>query len=100
MYPRAGWHWFISVQTKTSYPMSYILKELESTSEYLYIIWFSFIFLASNLSCQIKLCWICRYDSSKLFTQNVELTDPIISRFDVLCVVKVMFKSIDSSINS
>ncbi|KAM3404195.1 hypothetical protein ACQJBY_007341 [Aegilops geniculata] len=30
-----------------------------------------------------------RYDSSKTFTQNVELTDPIISRFDVLCVVKV-----------
>ncbi|KAF6134041.1 hypothetical protein GIB67_038332 [Kingdonia uniflora] len=29
-----------------------------------------------------------RYDSSKAFTQNVELTDPIISRFDVLCVVK------------
>ncbi|KAL6630518.1 hypothetical protein ACP70R_028591 [Stipagrostis hirtigluma subsp. patula] len=29
-----------------------------------------------------------RYDSSKTFTQNVELTDPIISRFDVLCVVK------------
>lgn len=29
-----------------------------------------------------------RYDSSKLFTQNVELTDPIISRFDILCVVK------------
>ncbi|XP_027329756.1 DNA replication licensing factor MCM2 isoform X1 [Abrus precatorius] len=29
-----------------------------------------------------------RYDSSKIFTQNVELTDPIISRFDILCVVK------------
>ncbi|KAK6139089.1 hypothetical protein DH2020_027169 [Rehmannia glutinosa] len=29
-----------------------------------------------------------RYDSSKTFTQNVELTDPIISRFDILCVVK------------
>uniref|UniRef100_A0A1D1ZG74 DNA replication licensing factor MCM2 n=1 Tax=Anthurium amnicola TaxID=1678845 RepID=A0A1D1ZG74_9ARAE len=29
-----------------------------------------------------------RYDSSKTFSQNVELTDPIISRFDVLCVVK------------
>ncbi|KAJ4826063.1 MCM DNA helicase complex subunit [Turnera subulata] len=29
-----------------------------------------------------------RYDSSKNFTQNVELTDPIISRFDILCVVK------------
>jgi hypothetical protein len=33
--------------------------------------------------------YFCRYDSSKTFTQNVELTDPIISRFDVLCVVKV-----------
>ncbi|KAL7094156.1 hypothetical protein ACP275_11G084200 [Erythranthe tilingii] len=29
-----------------------------------------------------------RYDSSKTFLQNVELTDPIISRFDILCVVK------------
>ncbi|KAA3456140.1 DNA replication licensing factor MCM2-like [Gossypium australe] len=29
-----------------------------------------------------------RYDSSKTFSQNVELTDPIISRFDILCVVK------------
>ncbi|KAJ3671882.1 hypothetical protein LUZ60_007961 [Juncus effusus] len=29
-----------------------------------------------------------RYDSSKPFTHNVELTDPIISRFDILCVVK------------
>ncbi|KAE8668572.1 hypothetical protein F3Y22_tig00112293pilonHSYRG00235 [Hibiscus syriacus] len=28
------------------------------------------------------------YDSSKTFSQNVELTDPIISRFDILCVVK------------
>ncbi|KAI3912275.1 hypothetical protein MKW92_008222 [Papaver armeniacum] len=29
-----------------------------------------------------------RYDSSKTFSHNVELTDPIISRFDVVCVVK------------
>ncbi|KAI4336450.1 hypothetical protein L6164_014975 [Bauhinia variegata] len=29
-----------------------------------------------------------RYDSSKTLSQNVELTDPIISRFDILCVVK------------
>lgn len=29
-----------------------------------------------------------RYDSSKNFSQNVELTDPILSRFDILCVVK------------
>lgn len=29
-----------------------------------------------------------RYDSSKTFSQNVELTDPIVSRFDILCVVK------------
>nr|GMD75733.1 DNA replication licensing factor MCM2 [Ipomoea batatas] len=29
-----------------------------------------------------------RYDSSKTFSQNVELTDPIISRFDIMCVVK------------
>ncbi|GLT46946.1 hypothetical protein SLA2020_206720 [Shorea laevis] len=29
-----------------------------------------------------------RYDSSRTFSQNVELTDPIISRFDILCVVK------------
>eukprot|EP00250_Pteridium_aquilinum_P033332 c5464_g1_i1 orf=283-3030(-) len=29
-----------------------------------------------------------RYDSSKTFSENVELTDPIVSRFDVLCVVR------------
>ncbi|XP_043717807.1 DNA replication licensing factor MCM2-like [Telopea speciosissima] len=29
-----------------------------------------------------------RYDSSKTFSQNVELTDPIVSRFDILCIVK------------
>ncbi|KAK8939207.1 hypothetical protein KSP39_PZI011212 [Platanthera zijinensis] len=29
-----------------------------------------------------------RYDSSKTLSQNVELTDPIISRFDILCIVK------------
>lgn len=38
-----------------------------------------------------------RYDSSKTFSQNVELTDPIISRFDILCVVKVSFKKLDAS---
>ncbi|XP_077248606.1 DNA replication licensing factor MCM2-like [Tasmannia lanceolata] len=29
-----------------------------------------------------------RYDSSKTLSQNMELNDPIISRFDVLCVIK------------
>lgn len=29
-----------------------------------------------------------RYDSSIPFSQNVELTEPILSRFDILCVVK------------
>lgn len=29
-----------------------------------------------------------RYDSSKTFSDNVELTDPILSRFDVLCVIR------------
>ncbi|XP_014218789.1 DNA replication licensing factor Mcm2 [Copidosoma floridanum] len=29
-----------------------------------------------------------RYDPSMTFSQNVELTDPIISRFDILCIVK------------
>lgn len=31
-----------------------------------------------------------RYDSSKTFAENVELTDPILSRFDILLVVKDM----------
>ena len=49
----------------------------------------------TNLS--YECCYIClwyynfRYDSSKSFAQNVELTDPILSRFDILCVVKVFF---------
>ena len=29
-----------------------------------------------------------RYDASKAFSENVELSDPILSRFDVLCVVR------------
>lgn len=29
-----------------------------------------------------------RYDASKTFSENVELTDPILSRFDVLCVIR------------
>lgn len=29
-----------------------------------------------------------RYDASKTFSENVELTDPILSRFDILCVIK------------
>ncbi|KAI6216462.1 DNA replication licensing factor MCM2 [Aphelenchoides fujianensis] len=29
-----------------------------------------------------------RYDASKTFAQNVELTEPILSRFDILCVVR------------
>ncbi|KAL6769494.1 MCM2 [Auxenochlorella protothecoides x Auxenochlorella symbiontica] len=29
-----------------------------------------------------------RYDASKTFSENVELTDPILSRFDILCVIR------------
>ncbi|KAJ8672495.1 hypothetical protein QAD02_003754 [Eretmocerus hayati] len=29
-----------------------------------------------------------RYDASRTFSENVDLTEPIISRFDVLCIVK------------
>ena len=29
-----------------------------------------------------------RYDSSLTFSENVYLTEPILSRFDILCVVK------------
>jgi DNA replication licensing factor MCM2 len=29
-----------------------------------------------------------RYNSTKAFSENVELTDPILSRFDILCVVR------------
>ncbi|KAL6969175.1 DNA helicase [Sarracenia purpurea var. burkii] len=35
-----------------------------------------------------------RYDSSKTLSQNVELTDPIISRFDILCIVKDVVDSV------
>jgi MCM P-loop domain len=40
---------------------------------------------------QTTLLLINRYDSSKTFTENVELTNPITSRFDIPCVVKVRF---------
>lgn len=29
-----------------------------------------------------------RYDPSLTFAENVDLTEPIVSRFDVLCVVR------------
>lgn len=29
-----------------------------------------------------------RYDPSLTFSENVDLTEPIISRFDILCVVR------------
>lgn len=29
-----------------------------------------------------------RYDPSLTFSQNVDLTEPIITRFDILCIVK------------
>lgn len=43
----------------------------------------------TSFSKHISYLLCSRYDSSKTFSQNVELTDPIISRFDILCVVKV-----------
>lgn len=48
----------------------------------------AFLILDHNLSFFFSF-FLVRYDSSKAFSQNVELTDPIVSRFDVLCVVKV-----------
>lgn len=30
----------------------------------------------------------CSYDPSRTFAENVDLTEPILSRFDVLCVVR------------
>lgn len=32
-----------------------------------------------------------RYDISVPFSQNVELTDPILSRFDIMCVVRGIY---------
>lgn len=29
-----------------------------------------------------------RYDASRTFAENVNLSDPILSRFDILCVVR------------
>ena len=29
-----------------------------------------------------------RYDGSKTFAENVDLTDPILQRFDLLCVLQ------------
>ena len=31
-----------------------------------------------------------RYDSSITFSENVDLTEPILSRFDILCVVNTV----------
>lgn len=37
-----------------------------------------------------------RYDQQRSFYENVDLTDPILSRFDILCVVK---DEIDSKVD-
>lgn len=39
---------------------------------------------------QINLWFLAggRYDPSLTFAENVDLTEPIVSRFDVLCVVR------------
>jgi DNA replication licensing factor MCM2 len=39
-----------------------------------------------------------RYNSSLPFSQNVELTEPILSRFDVLCVVKDMVDPVNDEL--
>ena len=36
-----------------------------------------------------------RYDPSLTFSENVDLTEPILSRFDVLCVVRDTVDSVD-----
>ncbi len=38
-----------------------------------------------------------RYDNQLTFSDNVDLTDPILSRFDILCVVK---DEVDSKIDN
>lgn len=39
--------------------------------------------------CKVCLCYLGgRYDPSLTFSENVDLTEPIISRFDILCVVR------------
>ncbi len=44
------------------------------------------VFSASSLCA----CFLSggRYDPSLTFAENVDLTEPIVSRFDVLCVVR------------
>ena len=41
-----------------------------------------------SLVCFATVCVACRYDIQKPFNVNVELTEPILSRFDILCTVK------------
>ncbi|CEF64250.1 DNA replication licensing factor MCM2 [Strongyloides ratti] len=36
-----------------------------------------------------------RYDSSRTFADNVDLTEPILSRFDILCVVRDIHNSVE-----
>lgn len=38
-----------------------------------------------------------RYDPSRTFAENVDLTEPILSRFDVLCVVRDTVSSFANS---
>lgn len=36
-----------------------------------------------------------RYDSSRTFAANVDLTEPILSRFDILCVIRDQADPVD-----
>ncbi|KAL7675605.1 hypothetical protein ACOME3_001872 [Neoechinorhynchus agilis] len=39
-----------------------------------------------------------RYDASRTFAENVDLTEPILSRFDILCVVRDLIDPIEDDI--
>lgn len=46
------------------------------------------VFLAAFIFQLFSLLKGGRYDPSLTFSENVDLTEPIVSRFDVLCVVR------------
>jgi DNA replication licensing factor MCM2 len=48
--------------------------------------------------CFHSIKFLCgRYDSSRTFSSNVDLTEPILSRFDILCVIRDQADPIDDA---
>lgn len=47
-----------------------------------------YVILTACWPSALKGCFFLRYNPSRTFAENVDLTEPILSRFDILCVIR------------